>query len=185
MLAALFRGKLLALLRAAHHEGGLRLPDEKGLPDPDRFERLCSALYKRPWVVYAKRPFGRAEHVVRYLGRYTHRVGLSNRRLVSLDERGVTFRTKNGKTVTVAPVEFLSRFVEHVLPRRFVKIRHYGLFAPANVSTLLAAARADRTRSTQPPAWRTRAPGRGGVTARRPSLACVRCAPSRPMCLRP
>jgi hypothetical protein len=78
---------------------------------------------------------------VRYLGRYTHRVGISNHRLLSFDARGITFRTKHGKSVTLDPVDFLDRFVEHVLPSGFVKIRHYGLLAPANVSSLLDDAR--------------------------------------------
>lgn len=77
-----------------------------------------------------------------YLGRYTHRVGISNSRLVSLDERGVTFRTKNGQTVTLAATAFLERFLQHVLPGRFVKIRHYGLLAPAHVHRDLDVARA-------------------------------------------
>jgi hypothetical protein len=142
VLGALFRGKFLAALRLAHRGGRLRLPDEPGPRDPEAFERLLAVLHEKSWVVYAKRPFGGSEQVVRYLGQYTHRVGISNHRLVSLDERGVTFRTKNGKRVTVDPVEFLSRFVEHVLPARFVKIRHYGLLAPAHVATSLVAARA-------------------------------------------
>lgn len=141
VLGALFRGKFLAALRRAHRAGELRLPDEPGPRDPETFARLLVTLHGKSWVVYAKRPFGGAEQVVRYLGRYTHRVGISNRRLVSLDQSGVTFRTKSGKSVTVEPVEFLSRFVEHVLPPRFVKIRHYGLLAPAHVATALAAAR--------------------------------------------
>ena len=87
---------------------------------------------------------------MRYLGRYTHRVGISNSRLVSLGERGVTFRTKNGKTLTLDPVTFLGRFVQHVLPPRFVKIRHYGLVAPAHVVTSLAAARAALSRGATP-----------------------------------
>ncbi|HEX7669091.1 MAG TPA: IS91 family transposase [Polyangiaceae bacterium] len=142
VLGALFRGKFLSALRLAHRGGKLRLPDEPGPRDPEAFDRLLATLREKSWVVYAKRPFGGSEQVVRYLGQYTHRVGISNHRLVSLDERGVTFRTKNGKTVTLDPSEFLSRFVEHVLPARFVKIRHYGLLAPAHVGTSLAAARA-------------------------------------------
>jgi hypothetical protein len=141
VLGALFRGKFLAALRVAHRGGKLRLPDEPGPTDPEAFDRLLAVLHRKSWVVYAKRPFGGSEQVVRYLGQYTHRVGISNHRLVSLDERGVTFRTKNGKSVTIDPIEFLSRFVEHVLPARYVKIRHYGLLAPAHVRTSLAEAR--------------------------------------------
>jgi hypothetical protein len=96
----------------------------------------------KKWGVYAKRAFGGAEQVYRYLGRYTHRVGIANSRLGDVRDDVVTFRTKNGKTVTVAPVEFIRRFLLHVLPARFVKFRHYGLFAPANVNTKLKRARA-------------------------------------------
>ncbi|MBK7580066.1 MAG: IS91 family transposase [Myxococcales bacterium] len=160
VLGALFRGKFLAALRRAHRAGELRLPDEPGPRDPQAFDRLLVTLRAKSWVVYAKRPFGGAEQVVRYLGRYTHRVGISNRRLVSLDQSGVTFRTKSGKSVTVEPVEFLSRFVEHVLPPRFVKIRHYGLLAPAHVAISLAAARCalSRPKCETTPSLRSAAP---------------------------
>jgi predicted Zn-ribbon and HTH transcriptional regulator len=137
VLGDLFRGKFLAGLRRLHHEGQLDLaaivPHVHGL-----FDRL----YAAPWVVYAKRPFGGPEQVYRYLGRYTHRIAISNQRLVSADERDVTFRTKNGKTVTVAGDEFIRRFLLHVLPKRFVRLRHYGLMAPANAATRLEQARA-------------------------------------------
>ncbi len=140
VLGALFRGKVLAALDDAHRRGVLRLPDD--LADPLAFPQLRATLSKTSWVTYAKRPFGGPEQVVRYLGRYTHRVGISNRRLVSMDERAVTFRTKDGKTASVEPVAFLARFIQHVLPARFVKIRHYGLLAPARVGTQLEHARA-------------------------------------------
>jgi hypothetical protein len=92
-------------------------------------------------MVYAKRPFAGPEQVFKYLGRYTHRVGVSNRRLVSVDEHGVCFRTKDGKQVTISPEEFIRRFLLHVLPAGFVKIRHYGLLASSNVRTKLEDAR--------------------------------------------
>jgi hypothetical protein len=79
---------------------------------------------------------------LRYLGRYTHRVGISNHRLVALDACGVTFRTRDGKTVMLDPVTFLGRFIEHVLPKGFVKIRHYGLHAPSHVASELTVAQA-------------------------------------------
>jgi hypothetical protein len=130
VMGALFRGKMLAALERAHSLGRINL----GKVD-------LQALRKTSWIVYAKRPFGGPEHVIRYLGRYTHRVGISNQRLVGMDERGVTFRTKDGKTITIPGVEMLARFVQHVLPPRFVKIRHYGLHAPSNATTRLALAR--------------------------------------------
>ncbi len=108
------------------------------LADPAAFARLKDALYKKDWVVYSKPPFGGAEQVFHYLGRYTHRVGISNQRLRGFDERGVTFATKDGAAVTLAPDEFIRRFLQHVLPRGFVKIRHFGLLAPGNVNGKLA-----------------------------------------------
>jgi hypothetical protein len=142
VMGALFRGKFLARLRRAYERGELSLRGPAAqLVDRDRFARLCDKVYKKRWVVYSKPPFGGPEQVFRYLGRYTHRVGISNQRLVSLDERGVTFRTRGDKTLTVAPGEFLRRFVLHVLPKGFVKIRHHGLMAPGHVSTKLAVAR--------------------------------------------
>ncbi len=142
VLGKLFRGKFLDGLRLAYDRGVLALSGAAaGLVDRDRFARLCDKLYRTRWIAYAKPPFGGPEEVFRYLGRYTHRVGLSNRRLVSLDERGVTFKTRGDHCVTLPPAEFLRRFLSHVLPKGFVKIRHHGLMAPSHVHTKLAAAR--------------------------------------------
>jgi hypothetical protein len=91
------------------------------------------ALFEKKWVVYAKAPFGGAEQVYSYLGRYTHRVGISNARIRGVDGRGVTFATKNGRACTLEPVEFLRRFLLHVLPKGFHKIRHYGLCSSPHV----------------------------------------------------
>lgn len=140
IMRALFRGKFLAALAAAHARGELDLGQQP--VDPEGFDRLMSQLYDKTWHVYAKRPFGGPEHVIKYLGRYTHRVGIANSRLASMDDRGVTFRTKNGKSVTLAGTAFLDRFLQHVLPKRFVKIRHYGMLAPAHVREDLDVARA-------------------------------------------
>ena len=134
VLSRLFRGLFLDGLKRAHEAGEIRL-------DGDDLKKLVDPLYQTEWVVYAKRPFGGPEQVFQYLGRYTHRVGISNQRLIAMDERGVCFATKNGKTITLAPEEFIRRFLLHVLPPGFVKIRHYGLWASGNVSTRLAAAR--------------------------------------------
>src|SRR3954465_8029102 len=113
-MGALFRGKMLAALERAHAHGHIDL-DGVDLRE----------LRSKSWIVYAKRPFGGPEQVIRYLGRYTHRVGISNQRLVSMGERGVSLRTKDGNAITVAGCEMLARFVQHVLPPRFLKIRHY------------------------------------------------------------
>ena len=137
VMGALFRGKMLSKLRHALQRGRLDL----GGLSPEAVRARLDGLQQVDWVVYAKRPFGGAHHVVRYLGRYTHRAGISNHRLVSLEDEKVTFRTKNGKTLTLHPVEFLDRFVQHVLPPRFVRIRHVGLMAPGNVTRRLDKAR--------------------------------------------
>ncbi|HET7136300.1 MAG TPA: transposase [Casimicrobiaceae bacterium] len=107
------------------------------LPDPiahDVLDRLRAAS-RAKWVVYAKRPFAGAEHVYRYLGRYTHRVGVSNSRIIAIDGDHVRFHTKGGKAVRIPGVEFVRRFARHVLPKGFTRIRHYGLIAPANVNS--------------------------------------------------
>jgi hypothetical protein len=139
VMGALFRGKMLAALERAHTLGHISLADVD-----------LDTLRKKSWIVYAKRPFGGPEQVIRYLGRYTHRVGISNQRLITMDERGVTFRTRDSKTVTIPGAEMLARFVQHVLPPRFVKIRHYGLHAPSNATTRLEIAR-QRLVPTQAP----------------------------------
>ena len=142
VLGALFRGKFLARLARAYDRGELRFGGSAArFADPAVFARLKAKLYRTRWVVYSKPPFGGPEQVFRYLGRYTHRVGLSNRRLVAVDEHSVTFRTRGEGIVTVSPEEFLRRFLLHVLPHGFVKIRHHGLFAASNVSTKLPVAR--------------------------------------------
>jgi hypothetical protein len=139
-MGALFRGKMCSQLRAAHGRGRLDLGPEP--VDPQGLSILLDGLQRRDWVIYAKRPFGGAEHVVRYLGRYTHRIGISNQRLVSLQHAEVTFRTKNGNAITLGAQDFLGRFIQHVLPPGFVKIRHYGLMAPSHATTRLGVARA-------------------------------------------
>jgi len=135
VLGQIFRGKFMDALVRAHAAGKLDLTGSAAaLADAARFARLRRKLYTTRWVVYCKRPFGGPEHVFKYLGRYTHRVGISNQRLVSHDDHGVTFRTRGSDIVTLHPHEFLRRFLLHVLPPHFVKKRHYGLFAPSNIA---------------------------------------------------
>jgi hypothetical protein len=142
VLSKLFRGKLLAAFDAAYRAGQLSLQGTcEALQDPKAFARLRDKLYKTEWISYAKEPFAGPEQVFRYLGRYTHRVGLSNQRLLDLTDEGVLFRTKGDATALLPPDQFIGRFLQHVLPRRFVKIRHYGLHAPANATTRLEVAR--------------------------------------------
>lgn len=114
VMGALLRGKMMAALRALHARGAFASFDD--FADPEGFDRLMGKLVRKNWVVYAKKPFKRVDHVLKYLGRYTHRVGIANSRLVDVRDDLVTFRTKNGKTVSLTPVEFLRRFVQHVLP---------------------------------------------------------------------
>ena len=124
--------------QSAHHRGELQFFGEyTGLADPAAFARWLAPLRACEWVVYAKRPFAGPEAVLEYLSRYTHRVAISNQRLVAFDERGVTFRWKDYrakgrtryKTMTLETGEFMRRFLLHVLPGGFHRIRHYGLLA--------------------------------------------------------
>jgi predicted Zn-ribbon and HTH transcriptional regulator len=142
VLGALFRGKFLDGLLRRFAAGDLVFgPGCTELAVPEHFRCFVDRRYAEDWVVYAKPPFAGPEHVYQYLGRYTHRVGLSNQRLLHLDDRGVTFLTKGGASLTLAPDEFIRRFLQHVLPAGFTKIRHYGLLAPAHVHGRLHAAR--------------------------------------------
>ena len=145
VLSALFRGKVVAALDEAYRAGRLDLRGVDGfggdVAADVAWQRLKRKLYRTKWVSYAKPPFAGPESVYQYLGRYTHRVGLSNHRLLSATDEAVTFRTRGEETATLHPHEFLRRFLLHVLPDRFVKLRHYGLLAPGNVNTKLIAAR--------------------------------------------
>lgn len=149
VLGSLFRGKFLAGLRAAYAAGELALAGSAAaFADPKVFQRLVNDLYRRPWVVYAQPPFGGPEHVFRYLGRYSHRVALANARLVAVADGQVSFTWKDYadgsrvKVMCLTAEEFLRRFLLHVLPKGFVRVRHYGLMAGANVGTKLARCRA-------------------------------------------
>ena len=145
VLSKLFRGKVVAALSETYREGRLDVRGVDGFvgaPDEDvAWRRLRKKLFATKWVSYAKPPFAGPESVYQYLGRYTHRVGLSNHRLISVTDEAVTFRTRGEDTATLHPHEFLRRFLQHVLPPGFVKLRHYGLLAPGNVNTKLVTAR--------------------------------------------
>jgi hypothetical protein len=148
VLGKLFRGKFLDALHSAWKQGELDLAGRTAeLGDPVRWAALKDRLYHKNWVVYAKPPFGGSEQVFRYLGRYTHRVAISNHRIIEFSAGRVTFTLrdyKDGgskKSMTLDAVEFIRRFLLHVLPKGFVRIRHYGLSAARNVHTKLAAAR--------------------------------------------
>jgi hypothetical protein len=136
VLSRLFRGKFVAYLKAANEEGRLVFHGQSGhLAEGDHFASLLNEVSKLEWAVYAKPPFGGPVQVLKYLARYTHRVAISNQRLVSLSEREVTFRWKDYadgnavKEMTLDVREFTRRFLLHILPRGFVRIRHYGFLA--------------------------------------------------------
>ncbi|MBI4986782.1 MAG: IS91 family transposase [Rhodocyclales bacterium] len=151
VLSRLFRRRFVEELEKLHHAGQLQFFGEHvGLADAGTFGRWLVPLRSCEWVTYAKRPFAGPEAVLAYLSRYTHRVAISNRRLVAMDENGVRFRWKDyraegrtrQKTMTLAPEEFMRRFLLHVLPCGFHRIRHYGLLANAGRREWLAKARA-------------------------------------------
>jgi hypothetical protein len=150
VLASLFRAKMLAMLSDAYAAGQLTFfNSHTGLADKKTFKRFLAPLRHIDWVVYCKPPFAGPKQVLRYLSRYTHRVAISNRRLVAADDGGVSFRWKDyriegperWKTMTLTPAEFIRRFLIHVLPRGFHRIRHYGLFANGNRAANIAKAR--------------------------------------------
>jgi hypothetical protein len=148
VLSRVFRGKYLELLRGAFDEGKLIFPGRLApLANATTFARWLTPLYQKDWVVYAKPPFGGPGQVLKYLARYTHRVAISNHRLVSLENGQVSFRYKDyaddqrQKLMALSAEEFLRRFLQHVLPRSFVKIRHYGLVANRHRAEKLALAR--------------------------------------------
>jgi hypothetical protein len=138
VLSRLFRRLFLQMLIAAHEANLLKFfGNHASLADPNAFAAFLAPLWDVEWVVYAKEPFAGPKPVLRYLSRYTHRVAISNRRLVAADDGGIAFRCKDyrlqgpdrWKTMTLHPHEFIRRFLMHVLPKGFHRIRHYGLFA--------------------------------------------------------
>lgn len=141
VLSRLFRRLFLTGLVALHAAGQLGFFGEvQNLAERRAFLRHLAPLRRKNWVVYAKPPFAGPQAVLAYLARYTHRVAISNRRLVAMDDAGITFRYKNYRqdgaaryqTMTLPPAEFIRRFLLHVLPKGFHRIRHYGLLASAN-----------------------------------------------------
>ena len=148
VLSSLFRRLFLEDLQAAFDHGQLQFFSSlEPLPDPKAFAHYLAPLHQVDWVVYAKPPFGGPEQVLNYLGRYTHRVAISNNRLLDIDDGKVTFRYKDyrhqghPKTMTVEADEFIRRFLLHVLPDGFQRIRHYGLLAPRYRQAKLALCR--------------------------------------------
>ncbi len=150
VLGALFRRLFLTRLLELHAAGRLQFfGDQSDLNDQRAFARHLAPIRKKNWVIYAKPPFSGPEAVLAYLSRYTHRVAISNHRLISFDEAGVTFRYKDyrrsgadrQRTMTLHADEFIRRFLVHVLPQGFHRIRHYGLLASAGRKANVARAR--------------------------------------------
>jgi hypothetical protein len=136
ILSKVFRGNFVAGLKYAHRQGRLTFAGSiEPLANPKCFAAFMRTLFRKDWVVYAKPAFGGPEQVLRYLGRYTHRVAISNHRLVSFDGDNVTFRWKDyargnkQRLMRVSAAEFIRRFLVHVLPKGFVRIRHFGFMA--------------------------------------------------------
>jgi hypothetical protein len=150
VLSQLFRRLFLEKLVAAHRAGELQFfGNHAPLTDRQAFAAFLAPLRNSKWVVYCKPPFGGPKQVLRYLARYTHRVAISNRRLIAWDDKGVTFKWKDYrakgreryKVMTLANHEFIRRFLIHVLPSGFHRIRHYGLFANGSGANNIAQAR--------------------------------------------
>jgi hypothetical protein len=179
VLSHLFRRRFLEALEAVHHRGQLQFFGEyTELANPAAFARWLAPLRTCEWVVYAKRPFAGPEAVLEYLSRYTHRVAISNQRLVAFDERGVTFRWKDYrakgrtryKTMTLEAGEFMRRFLLHVLPGGFHRIRHYGLLANPVRRANLA-----KVRELLDVVPEFNIPPQDAVVAARPAFVCRHC----------
>ncbi len=150
VLSRLFRRLFLQMLLAAHQANRLKFfGNHAALADPQAFATWLAPLRRAEWVVYAKRPFGGPQAVLAYLSRYTHRVAIANSRLIACDRTGVTFRWKDyraegrdrQKVMTLATAEFIRKFLIHVLPHGFHRIRHYGLLASGTRADNIARAR--------------------------------------------
>ena len=193
VFSKLFRGLMLAKLLAAHKAGQLQFFNQYAhLAEPKPFARYLAPLRRRKWYVYSKRPFGGPEAVLAYLSRYTHRVAISNRRLIALDENGVTFNYKDyradgqarHKVMTLATNEFIRRFLSHVLPKGFHRIRYYGLLAKSSCAENLgerASCLQCQNRKTSliiPAALMRQKPAHIPVHAA--AAACASSRPSRP-----
>jgi hypothetical protein len=186
VLSHMFRGKMLAMLKAAHANGEPQFfGPHADLADNSRFKAWLEPLYDTNWHVYAKRPFAGPEQVLAYLARYTHRVAISNRRLIRADESGVTFSCKDYriegpgryKTMTVAPGEFIRRFMLHVLPKGFHRIRHYGLLASScsKAETLARARKLIAAATPVQPTHKHVANDNAATGPDKPEHPCPRC----------
>lgn len=144
VLSSLFRGKFLAMLK----ESDLKFPkDKEDLNNKENFNKFLEPLYKKTWITYIEPPKGKPENVIEYIGRYSFRVAISNERIKDISNGKVTFEYKDYKdeskikTMTISAEEFIRRFLLHVLPSRFTKIRHFGLLSNRNKKTIIALCR--------------------------------------------
>jgi hypothetical protein len=167
-LSQKFRGKFIDFLKSAFTKKELSFhADIQHLQNPGAFDRLINKLYRKKWVVYSKQPFGGPEQVFRYLGLYTHKVAISNHRLAEMNRGMVTFYARDNqnpgkkRSVIVPAQEFIRRFLLHILPEGFVKIRHYGIMAPRNAKSKLEVA-SRLLQQTQPYSSKLSSNGAGG-----------------------
>ena len=177
VLGLVFRGKFVAGLQKAFAEGKLEFHGTlKPLAQSKVFSSLLRQLFRKDWVVYSKRPFGGAEHALRYLGCYTHRVAISNHRLVSFADNQVTFRWRDSahknkkRLMTLHVDEFLRRFLLHVLPKGLVRIRHFGFLSTRNRNALLPLCFRLLGAGVKPPAALS-----GNCDLQPPVWLCPRC----------
>ncbi|HUO60502.1 MAG TPA: IS91 family transposase [Candidatus Acidoferrales bacterium] len=164
VLSLVFRGKFVAGLKRAFHKGTLQFHGQlRALRNPEAFAAWLRPLFRQNWMVYAKKPFGGPEHVLRYLGAYTHRVAISNTRLIALEDGNVRFRWRDSadgnrkRIMTLAVHEFLRRFLLHSLPTGFVRIRHFGFLTNRRRSHMLPLCRRVLGAAPRPPASRVEA----------------------------
>jgi hypothetical protein len=150
-MSKVFRGKFVEGLKNAFYSRTLKLPGRlENLSKPRVFETWLNDLVNRDWVVYCKAPFGDPGHVVKYVGRYTHRVAMGNHRLVNIENGEVSFKYQDYKdegavkTMTISAEEFIDRFLRHVLPKRFHRLRHYGFLSNGNTKAKKEAEKALR-----------------------------------------
>jgi len=176
VLSRVFRGKFCASSKRLYRRNQLRCAGPAAtLAEPKQFRRLLRRLHRQDWVVYAKQAFGGPMQVLRYLGRYTHRVAISNHRLLAFDGNRATFRWKHNahgskqRKMTLPGTEFLRRFFLHVLPKGFVRIRHFGFLAYGSRARQLALCR--QSLAMSPPA----PPPAGSCEDDIPAWHCPRC----------
>jgi hypothetical protein len=181
-LSRVFRGKFVAALKAARQGGKLQ---GEGLPSDAAWGDLLTRLHAHDWVVYAKQSLGGPEQVLDYLGRYTHRVAISNERILRMDADTVSLRVRDSahgkrrRTLSVPAQTFIERFLLHVLPKGFKRIRHYGLLGPARKAAKLAQARAALSAPTPDPIVVESVEAFMGRINRLASLRCTHCGNGR------